>query len=970
MKYKICNILFFYFFIGQCFSQTLSLKKYTVEDGLPSSYLYKIKQDKEGFIWITTEGGISKFDGISFNNTPIPKLASEEIIDIAFDQEQRIWSNILNGDIVYTEKDKTYKLEPFYHKKKRLQIIGIEVDSKNRVWLISKADVCIRIDSVYQNKIIHHKIFNFKNHSSKILKEINNEIKIFDKYGTYTLNKNTDEFNFKPFIQNDLKLNLSIGITSGVIIKDELIISSLYNIYSINLITNTIKPVFKEYDSFIKKGINSITIDKDNNFWICSKSGLLFLRKSDHGKYISQYFLKDHFVGMIFIDNNNSFWISTQKKGLYFLPSTQINIVNKTWGLSNDMVTSLNNYEDKIIVGCNDNSFNILSFNSNNQPDLIHSDRISKENLELYDIMIDHKGDTWFLSSFGAFSMKKGKRDVQKIPKRNSSYKIGEQAKDGSIWHGTSMETYKLENEKLIRIIDERTYALEPISKDEAWIGTVNGLYHYTSKKGAQAIEIAELKTDIRFLKMQGKDTLWVATKSKGLFVFHQNKIIHHFNADNNFPSNSCKTIFIHDNIAWIGTNNGIAKINLSDYSFSTININHGLPSREINDIIEYHNKIVVATNEGLACFNIDSNLKTEVPNLKITAIKINEKDTILQPSYTLKYADNNIKISFIGLAYHAYKNIQYLVQLEGLDKNWVQNNTGVVEYPSLNSGTYTLKIKAKAANSAWSEIKTIQIQILKPFWLQWWFIILFASIFFLLIYWIVFFIIKRIRNQNEIKEKIKESRLTALRTQMNPHFMFNSLNAIQEFIILQDKKSANKYLSSFSKLMRNILEMSDKNKISLEKEIETLNLYLSLENMRFDNSLNYSINIDNDLNPPFVPLPSMLIQPFVENAINHGLMHKKENKKLDVSFRKENDFLVCEIDDNGIGRIEAQKIKSKNKRTHQPKAMSVTRERLNLLNSAFKDKLSVKIIDKKEDNGVSRGTKVIIYIQQTCPNY
>jgi len=195
-----------------------------------------------------------------------------------------------------------------------------------------------------------------------------------------------------------------------------------------------------------------------------------------------------------------------------------------------------------------------------------------------------------------------------------------------------------------------------------------------------------------------------------------------------------------------------------------------------------------------------------------------------------------------------------------------------------------------------------------------------------------------QIRERNEIQQNLKASQLTAMRAQMNPHFIFNALNSIQDFIIQEDKRSANRYLSKFSKLMRNVLDASDKKKITLKKEIEYLELYLSLESLRIDDDFEYIFDIETDINVNNILIPSMLLQPYVENALKHGLMHRKGKKKLTIRFSKncpfdgwENNHLFCEIEDNGIGRVAAELLKVKSA-IHKSRATQIVNERLEVL--------------------------------------
>jgi LytS/YehU family sensor histidine kinase len=236
-----------------------------------------------------------------------------------------------------------------------------------------------------------------------------------------------------------------------------------------------------------------------------------------------------------------------------------------------------------------------------------------------------------------------------------------------------------------------------------------------------------------------------------------------------------------------------------------------------------------------------------------------------------------------------------------------------------------------------------------------------FRATVLLIILTILWLTIRYYLNQRRIRERITSDRLlaelNALRSQMKPHFIFNSLNSVQHFIIENDEESAHLYLSRFSELMRKILEHTQKNTISLGREIETLELYLSLEKLRFGINFDYDIAIASGIIPDAVEIPPMLIQPYVENAIWHGLLPKKENAKLWLRFFSENNQLVCEIEDNGIGREKAREIKRK--REHQSAGMKNIEERITIINRVSEIKVKLEVIDLHDAKGTALGTKV-----------
>ena len=217
--------------------------------------------------------------------------------------------------------------------------------------------------------------------------------------------------------------------------------------------------------------------------------------------------------------------------------------------------------------------------------------------------------------------------------------------------------------------------------------------------------------------------------------------------------------------------------------------------------------------------------------------------------------------------------------------------------------------------------------------------------------------------NKLKLERKINDAEMKALKSQMNPHFLFNAFNSIQEFIILNNRELASDYLGKFADLMRLYLDHSREKSISLENEISTTSLYLELEKIRFEDTLNYAVNVAENIDTAMVQIPPMLVQPFIENSLKHGLLHKKEDRQLKVDFYLENQTLVCAIEDNGIGREKSAMLNKNKLKKHKSFATSATQNRIELLNIGREKDITLRIIDLKDDDNLALGTRVEIKI-------
>ena len=222
----------------------------------------------------------------------------------------------------------------------------------------------------------------------------------------------------------------------------------------------------------------------------------------------------------------------------------------------------------------------------------------------------------------------------------------------------------------------------------------------------------------------------------------------------------------------------------------------------------------------------------------------------------------------------------------------------------------------------------------------------------------------KKEKAEFEKKVEISKVELKALRAQMNPHFVFNSLNSIQHYILNSKSQEAAKYLNKFAKLIRTILSNSEKPMVTVNEDVESLKLYLELEQMRFDGKFDYEINVDKSVDGDYDEIPPMLMQPYLENAILHGLNPKETKGHLKIDIFTKDNYIVCRITDDGIGLVKSGEIKrTQPGQQHKSLGMKITSERVRILNDINKSDLSVSVTDLKDTNGDSCGTMVELYI-------
>ncbi|MCB0697898.1 MAG: histidine kinase, partial [Chitinophagaceae bacterium] len=418
-------------------------------------------------------------------------------------------------------------------------------------------------------------------------------------------------------------------------------------------------------------------------------------------------------------------------------------------------------------------------------------------------------------------------------------------------------------------------------------------------------------------------------------------------------------------------TDRGIKKYNSRSGSLISTGILRGIKSEEIRDIKPLGDLLMVATNRGIITTPAKENTIAAAPIFNITSISINSREYIPQKRHDLGYDENNIEIRYSIIYYRNpdAHSLYYKIN----DGKWTHNSkaSGALKLASLSPGNYKIAFYIGELSGETSIIPTdtITLNIQPPFWNTAWFLTMVVFLVVSLAYTYYRWQTGLLKKQNqlltdkvELERNLHKSVLTSIRSQMNPHFFYNALNTIQAFIIADDKRNASTYLSKFSKLTRTILEMTEKETITLAEEINALRLYLDLEKVRFNNEFQYSINTEQGIDPEITRIPSMIVQPYIENSIKHGLLHKNGEKTLQVYFCKNKGNLSIIIDDNGIGRKKSMELNKIRTDKHKSFATKATMKRIEILNKENKN-IGVVYTDKSDEFDRPAGTTVSITI-------
>jgi hypothetical protein len=397
----------------------------------------------------------------------------------------------------------------------------------------------------------------------------------------------------------------------------------------------------------------------------------------------------------------------------------------------------------------------------------------------------------------------------------------------------------------------------------------------------------------------------------------------------------------------------------------------NGLKVGEIRQLQVHNNRLWMITPKGVYSFDL-SDVMNNPKSIPVHILSVTNGDTIYTGTSLLgnpeMHFNSILRIRYVGLSYKQYQKVHYRYRLLDKDDAWTYTMNTEVEFVFLSEGHYTFELCAGNEDGEWSPPVTFRFFIEPPFWRTWWFILGAGLLVLGFIFSLFIIRIRRLQEENNIREQLYDYRQQALVARMNPHFIFNSLNSIHYFIFNEDKRVAGKYLTRFASLMRLTLDLSTREYVMLEEDLHALSLYLELEAWRFRDKFMFSLHIDEAIDVKAIRVLPMIAQPFVENAIKHGLLNRIEDGgQLKVRYRFTDKKLECVIEDNGVGREAAEKLKQGHTDgVHRSAGVSITRQRLETACEKHKQPFLLEYIDKTLDTHSETGTLVRFYIPFT----
>ena len=931
-------------------SQDLSFEQFTEADGLPSMKIYNIVEDKNGVLWMGTENGLVSYDGEEFIRHTHPDLIDNDIIRIEMTPDGRIYFLNLSSQISYIEDYNIHRIEIPSH-------------------VNSISNICIREGKIYTilgvpslPKLIHELIENPDN--------------------TFNLKQT----NYYFFHDNGKDIY-------GYIQKDELYpaINSDTVLRRINLGREYKSQYGKSYiGKYPSRGHNAILYPTDfsfieycikidyrniikvqSDYYVAGRKGVHFYNSSTNQFFP---FLQEMRINSVFIDSEQNGWITTAYNGLLKIPNLRRTLINQNILDGNlgihDIVQTKNG---NILLGTTTGEIFIHPLSENKTLKdfkdirpvsfLFHHDDIIAYNdgsLALID-KNNHVKETHTLT--GAVKKIHIYRDKTFFSLRVGAYFSNEVV----IKNIGTFENFRPEL-KDYGISDFCTNS----SSDTLFIGTNKGLLFYT-RDTIEIVSNEEVqKLNISCITLGKNNSLWIGTVGNGVYEFRNDSIINRFTTDNVLISDYINNIEFVDGELFISTNEGLVIFNRDTGSKWVLNTYNFLPTNNVLICKKINNQYWIGTIKGLTILTREeiANSISVGPKLSLKNILVNGNIQNYNQDLSLKYNENNIQLNFRNISHKSGNDIFLNYRIPLIDTSWIKTSEKTIRLPSLKQGKYLIEAYGVNAIGTKGNLVKLNFTIKPPWWSTLWARIVGFLLLLSATYGIILYRGRRIRKEEQVKRdylsQINKIKDQALQLQMNPHFIFNSLNAIQGFIGTDDEEQAMNYLARFARLIRLIFEHSKGNTISLEEELEFIKLYLDLEQLRFGNKVEIELKVDDDLDAikDTIRIPPLLIQPIVENSFKHGLFHKKGQGILKIEFLLKEESIFIVVEDNGIGREAAQKIGSKNKEKRVSSGISTTKERIDLLNFGLKEKANkISIVDLEDKDGKAKGTRTTLVL-------
>ncbi len=950
---------------GQSFEPELT--QIDEQEGLPDQEVYAILQGEDGLFWLGTNSGLYSYDGRDFVHHRHERQKGTAIFNLNFDLAGNLWYNNLSDQVFCQSKDSIRIVKTIENKYN----VGLKPVEKSNTGMLIFSD----------HFIVHHQAgevdtIDYFSELFPCSNVINN-----DDYSLLWRNDTLFRIEGKhcEVVHGISGLPEYGGPVNLFDINGQVFIQILGE--DRNYIFDITKPRLKERLDFKELEDKSIirVVKEESSFWFLTGGGAYRYQYEKGIFVLKEHLLAGKTVTDIIKDQEGFLWMTTLNRGLYLLPYRECQRLALS-KVEDRLISRMNHYQDSILYFISDrNSIHRLNVESK---EYLKKDIRPFHNQ--YFAINPYSGDFLF---FGGGLVKE--LDPQDLRLRRTAkhevpkvlIPLGEKRYLGAYYYGARLWTKGFDN-RYSKVIRTRTNSLTLAgNQKDLYIGFQDRMsFSDTSLQEEIPILIEQKNWTPNMMTAQpGSDIVWAVNKET-LVKLQSGRVLSQMIPKEDLSGKPIQSIVADSNYLYIAYRNHIQALEFSSDSLFNFPYYPFLKQAVIREIQILKEWLLVNTGSGI--FRLPkAHFKTvtdsQAIHLYLKTFAIDGKPQRIQNAYQLDQEANQIALRLSLNKVFPTDRFVYQYRWNGkLDWQSFPEGSDRLVLDNIPHGKNQLILRAKARQLNWSsEVIPLSLNRAFPWWRQWWFYGLMALGIGSFSFALVWFIERR--KQRKLHSRLKRLQqdqemvslqLENLRSQMNPHFVFNALNSIQDYIVGNERRLASKFLVKFSRLIRLYLEHSRVPQINLEEELEALNLYLTLEKDRFDKRLNYDLEVDSSLPLSQIYIPSLLLQPYVENAVNHGLLHKEGHRRLHISFNRVADQLVCIIEDNGIGRLQAQKLS--NRPHHKSFSTRANADRIALINRNLDQKLTVQVDDLYSPSGLASGTRVCIKIPMKYENY
>lgn len=944
----LCLFLLAFLSVG---AQTPVMQHWTQADGLPSNMVFDIAQDRNGHIWLGHDKGLSRFDGKDFITYTHPSMNGSAVSNVFEDSVGRIWCQNFIGQLFHVTD-------------------GVMVPEER-----------IPVSGNYAPMVMDP--------SGHIVTGVGRQVTFYRQADLRPVSmfSTADDIFVMQVVDSSMWLMTERSLTelNGQVPKRVFIMDGLpaYSAYLFASLRGGIYAFPKRneggmvYQMLPEKRpirllppdvvVQSVEVFGDSMIWVGTTGGLYVIDAALRVINPDRPMLSGRSVSDVMQDRDGAYWVSTTDRGIFRI--ADLNVLE--WRLDDGVFTVFAHRDDgpDILVGTETGDvFRLnnaiggelepyISSKARHRVGVIHRHHGAGITLVASDRLYVHARGRGPVVRFGAV------KDILRTP--DDVFVLAMTGALKTLHADRTQDDWG--NVELVSSVFRSTALEQRKVEGTVQVATSIGISQLSRDDMSQAVILN--KDVIATALLWVGDTLLAATISRGILMLSpKGEVIGGIPPAAIRGGGPVSRMVMYDNMVYARADRSIVAIDPRSWSVSTVNTSFLATNDPLSDFIIRDGRFYVASGSRVIRADFSTDWGTSaMPPLLIEKLWANDEEVRVSDRIRLPYDHNSIRLTYTVPWFGDLRNLS--VEYRVNDSEWRQNDpmSRQLNLPYLSPGGYRVELRAVLPDGRITPLTSVLLDIIAPVWARWWFIVLCLVLFSVGIYSLYRYRLMLMGRQGalvqeklKLEQELERSMLTSIRSQMNPHFIFNALNTIQSYIYLNDKPNAINYLGKFSSLTRKVLEMSAQELVTVAEEVETLRLYLELEQMRFADSMDVEVTVDPDIKGDIGRIPPMLIQPYVENAIKHGLLHKKDDRMLRLDFRADKGSLLVTIEDNGVGRRRSEELSRRGK-AHRPFSSEANRKRLEIMNRATAPGFTVEYQDLEDEAGKPLGTRVVL---------